>query len=167
MIKELYTSGDYLKKNPSWHIGESPWKVKEIMDVLEHIENPYDLLRDIKSKSPYKIIQFPLDISVRSVLTDQIVKYREMYGHIHYFTKSIAFRMLEEMGYEVLDCFYTSEFIPLPWNEIKSNPLLFVRKILGKIKREILGASGKLLLLINQDLAERLFGEWRLLVLAR
>ena len=43
--------------------------------------------------------------------------------------------MLEEMGYEVLDCFYTSETIPLPWNEIKSNPRLLVRKILGKIKK--------------------------------
>src|SRR5436309_4483653 len=75
--------------------------------VLEHMENPYDLLRDMKFKSRYKIIHFPLDISVKSVLRDQIVTYREQYGHIHYFTKSIALRMLEEMGYEVLDCFYT------------------------------------------------------------
>jgi SAM-dependent methyltransferase len=246
MIKELYTSGDYLKKNPTWHVGESPWKVREIMrmfqrnniapqticevgcgagevlrllqmkmdsgcifsgyeispqafelskgreserlhfklgdfmlekdvsfdlilvlDVLEHMENPYDLLRDIKSKSPYKIIQFPLDISVRSVLRDQIVTYREQFGHIHYFTKSIALRMLEEMGYEVLDCFYTSEIIPIPWNEIKSNPRILVRKILGKIKKGLLGVPKKLLFVINQDLAERLFGEWRLLILAR
>jgi SAM-dependent methyltransferase len=246
MIKELYISGDYLLKNPTWHVGESPWKAKEIirtlernhiapkticevgcgagevlrllqmkmesecifsgyeispqafelsksrenerlhfklqdfmqekgvhfdlilvLDVLEHMENPYDLLRDIKSKSPYKIIQFPLDISVRSVLRDQIVMYRETYGHIHYFTKSVALRMLEEMGYEVLDCFYTSEIIPLPWDTIKSNPRVLVRKILGKIKRGLLGAPGKLLFVINQDLAERIFGGWRLLILAR
>ncbi len=246
MIKELYTSGDYLKKNPDWHVGESPWKVKEIirmfqrdkitpkticevgcgagevlrllqmgmdsdcifsgyeispqafelsksrenerlhfklqdfieekdvyfdlilvLDVLEHMENPYDLLRDIKTKSLYKIIQFPLDISVRSVLRDQIVTYRETFGHIHYFTKSIALRMLEEMGYEVLDSFYTDEFIPLPWDAIRSNPLLLVRKILGKIKRGILRAPSKLLFVINQDLTERIFGGWRLLVLVR
>ena len=248
MAKDLYTSGAYLEKNPTWHVDESPWKVKEIMrmfqrqsiapkticevgcgagevlrllqmrmdskcifsgyeispqafelsksrendrlhfklqdfmeeksvyfdlilvlDVLEHMENPYDLLRDIKFKSRYKIIHFPLDISVKSVLRDQIVTYREQFGHIHYFTKSIALRMLEEMGYEVLDCFYTyaTETIPLPWNAIKSNPRILVRKILGKIKRGLLRAPIKLLYAINQDLAKRLFGEWRLLILAR
>jgi methyltransferase family protein len=242
----LYTSGEYLKKNPTWHVGESPWKVKEIMrmfqrnniapkticevgcgagevlrlpqlrmdsrcsfsgydfslqafelsrsrenerlhfklqdfveekdfyfdlilalDVLEHMEKPYDLLRDIKSKSPYKLIQFPLDISVRSVLTDKIVTYREQFGHIHSFTKSFALRMLEEVGYEVLDFFFTDEFIPLPWDTIRNNPLLLVRKILCKIKRGILRAPGKLLFFVNQVLDERLFGQWRLLVLAR
>ncbi len=246
MMKDLYTSGDYLEKNPTWHVEESPWKAKEIMrmvqrnslapkticevgcgagevlrllqmrmdskcifsgyeispqvselsksrendrlhfklqnfmeeksvyfdlilvlDVLEHMENPYDLLRDIKFKSQYKIIHFPLDISVKSVLRDQIVTYREQYGHIHYFTKSIALRMLEEMGYEVLDSFYTYETIPLPWNTIKSNPRILVRKILGKIKRGLLGAPIKLLFTINQDLTELLFGGWRLLILAR
>lgn len=245
-MKESYTSGEYLKKNPDWHVGESLWKVKEIMrmfqrdkitpkticevgcgtgevlrllqmrmdsdcifsgyeispqafelsksrenerlhfrlqdfmeekdayfdlilvlDVLEHMENPYDLLRDIKTKSPYKIIHFPLDISVRSVLCDQIVTYRETFGHIHYFTRSIALRMLEEMGYEVLDSFYTDKFISLPWDTIRSNPLLLARKILGKIKRGILIAPGKLLFFINQDLTVRIFGGWRLLVLAR
>src|SRR5260370_5669592 len=246
MIKDLYTSGDYLEKNPTWHVEEVSWEEKDIMgmvqrnrigpkticevgcgagevlrllqmrmdskcifsgyeispqvselsksrendrlhfklqnfmeeksvyfdlilvlDVLEHMENPYDLLRDIKFKSQYKIIHFPLDISVKSVLRDQIVTYREQYGHIHYFTKSIALRMLEEMGYEVLDSFYTYETIPLPWNTIKSNPRILVRKILGKIKRGLLGAPIKLLFTINQDLTELLFGGWRLLILAR
>jgi SAM-dependent methyltransferase len=246
MMKDLYTSGDYLEKNPTWHIEESPWKAKEIMrmvqrnsiapqticevgcgagevlrllqmrmdskcifsgyeispqafelsksrendrlhfklqnfmeeksvyfdlilvlDVLEHMENPYDLLRDIKFKSQYKIIHFPLDISVKSVLCDQLVTYREQYGHIHYFTKSIALRMLEEMGYEVLDSFYTYETLPLPWDTIKSNPRILVRKSLGKIKRGLLGAPIKLFFTMNQDLAELLFGGWRLLILAR
>ena len=246
MIKELYTSGDYLKKNPTWHIGESPWKAREIMrmfqrshiapkticevgcgagevlrqlqmrmdsdciftgyeispqafemsrsrenemlhfkledfmqeknadydlililDVLEHMENPYDLLRDIRSKSRYKIIQFPLDISVRSTLFDQIVTYRENFGHIHYFTRSIALRMLEELGYEVLDHFYTKETIPLPWNELGRNPRILVRKILGRIKRGLFDMPKKLIYAMNKDLAERIFGDYRLLVLVR
>jgi SAM-dependent methyltransferase len=244
-VKELYTSGEYLKKNPDWHVGESPWKVKEIMrlfrrnhiapktvcevgcgagevlrllqmrmdrecifsgyeispqafelsksrenarlhfklqdfmeeqdvsfdvilvlDVLEHMENPHELLRDIKSKSAYKIIHFPLDISVRSVMFDKIVRYREMFGHIHYFTKSIALRMLEEAGYEVLDYLYTDQFIPLPWHTFRNNPRLLIRKILGKIKMGVLSAPRKLFFFMNQDVAERLFGEWRLMVLA-
>lgn len=242
---DLYTSGDYLKTNPSWHIGESPWKAREIMrliarnsitpkticeigcgageilrllqqkleselvfsgyeispqafelckrkeneklhfklqdikdeggvffdlilvmDVLEHIENYFELLRDVKSKSQYKIFQLPLDISVRSVLRGHILEYRETYGHIHYFTKEIALRMLQDAGYEVLDYFYTDEFIPLPWDKIRNNPRLFVRKLLGKMKRALLRVPSNVLFTVNQDFAERLFGNWRLLILA-
>ncbi len=138
-----------------------------LMDVLEHMENPYDLLRDIRSKSRYIIIQFPLDISVRSVLFDLIVTYRENFGHIHYFTRSIALRMLQEMGYEVVDYFYTKEWIPLPWNELGRNPRLLVRKILGKIKRGLLSMPKKLVYAMNRDVAERIFGDYRLLVLVK
>src|SRR5690242_7906120 len=31
---DLYTSGEYLKKNPTWHVGESPWKAREILRIL-------------------------------------------------------------------------------------------------------------------------------------
>ena len=245
-FEDLYTSGDYLKTNPTWHIGESPWKAREIMrmmarneiapkticeigcgageilrllqqkldsecdfsgyeispqafelckskeneklhfklqdikeekdvhfdlilvmDVLEHVENYFDLLRDIKSKSEYKLFHVPLDISVRSVLLGHIIKYRETYGHIHYFTKEIALRMFQDVGFNVLDYCYTSETIPLPWNEINSNPRILIRKILGKIKRGVLGVPSSLLFAINQDLAELLIGRRRLLILAR
>src|SRR6266516_5739078 len=34
MLETLYTSGDYLKKNPTWHVGESPWKAREIIRMM-------------------------------------------------------------------------------------------------------------------------------------
>src|SRR5215472_18256240 len=34
MIEEMYTSGEYLEKNPTWHVEESPWKAKQIMRML-------------------------------------------------------------------------------------------------------------------------------------
>lgn len=33
-IEELYTSGEYLEKNPTWHVEESPWKATQIMRML-------------------------------------------------------------------------------------------------------------------------------------
>ena len=27
MLKEMYTCGDYLEKNPTWHIEDSPYKM--------------------------------------------------------------------------------------------------------------------------------------------
>src|ERR1700687_3547030 len=33
-LEELCTSGDYLEKNPTWHVEESPWKARQIMRML-------------------------------------------------------------------------------------------------------------------------------------
>src|SRR5260370_5728878 len=33
-MREIYVSGEYLKKNPDWHIEEAPWKVKQIVKML-------------------------------------------------------------------------------------------------------------------------------------
>jgi SAM-dependent methyltransferase len=246
VIEELYTSGEYLKRNPDWHVGESPWKVRELMrmmarnkiaprticeigcgagevlrllqkeldsecaffgydispkaiemskgkengrlhfklgditeedhahfdlilvlDVLEHMENYFAFLKEIKAKSQYKIFHVPLDISVRSVLFGHVIRYREMYGHIHYFTKEIALRTFEDLGYEVLDYFYTIERVPIPWTELRGTPRILVRRILGKIKRGILEMPNALLSTINEDLGERIFGDRRLLILAK
>ncbi len=34
MFENIYTSGEYLKKNPTWHVEESPWKVKQIIRMM-------------------------------------------------------------------------------------------------------------------------------------
>lgn len=35
MAKEMYTDGDYLKKNPTWHVEDSPWKAKHIIRMIK------------------------------------------------------------------------------------------------------------------------------------
>src|SRR5579864_8683512 len=35
ILREIYTSGQYLEKNPDWHVYESPWKVAQIMRMLK------------------------------------------------------------------------------------------------------------------------------------
>jgi 2-polyprenyl-3-methyl-5-hydroxy-6-metoxy-1,4-benzoquinol methylase len=34
MAESLYTSGQYLEKNPTWHTEESPWKVGHLVPML-------------------------------------------------------------------------------------------------------------------------------------
>jgi SAM-dependent methyltransferase len=232
MLEDLYTSGEYLAKNPDWHAGESPWKVAQtlrmlkrhnlaiktigevgcgageilrllqermepnchffgydispqayalckgkendrlhymltdirkendlfldlmlIFDVVEHIEDYFGFLRDIKSKSQYKMFQIPLDLSVQTVWRSKaLLKIRDAYGHLHSFTKETALRSLEDTGYEIIDYFYTSNVMDLP-NSVLSTRLL-------KIPR-------KVLFWLQQDFAARTLGGCRLLILAR
>src|ERR1051326_937933 len=160
-LEEVYTSGEYLEKNPTWHVEESPWKARQIMrmlarnsltppticevgcgagevlkqlqgkvdaactfwgydispqaielaksranehlhfkladlqqeqeasfdlmlilDVIEHLEDYFSFLRDLQSRSQYKIIHLPLDLSVQSLLRPHgLLGNRRAYGH--------------------------------------------------------------------------------------
>jgi hypothetical protein len=33
-MSDIYTTGKYLENNPGWHVGDSPWKVEQILKML-------------------------------------------------------------------------------------------------------------------------------------
>ena len=35
MLESIYTSGEYLQKNPTWHVEESPWKATQILRMMK------------------------------------------------------------------------------------------------------------------------------------
>jgi hypothetical protein len=231
-IVPLYTSGEYLKRNPQWHVEESPWKAKHILrilrrnslspklicdvgcgagevlkqlqdqlgsscrfvgydvspdalalartranetlefkladilmedsasfdllmllDVFEHVEDYFTLLRGIKDRAEYKIFHIPLDLSVQTVLRRSgLTKVRDAYGHLHYFNKETALCLLAELEYKVVDYYYTARAIEQSTRELTRNLLKLPRK---------------LLFAIHQDVAARILGGWSLLVLAK
>lgn len=244
---DFYTNGDYLKKNPDWHVDSSPWKaqgVLEIMernhvhpkticeigcgageilrlmqqkmdddctflgydiapqaitlakrrenehlhvkladfrkegdtyfdllllvDVLEHFEDMFAVLREIKPKSEYKILQLPLDISMASVLKNELIEYRHATGHLHFFTKDLALEILQDAGYEILDYFYTIPPLYRPsFKDVISKPYMLPYYLLKMAKRTALRVPRAIGYAINKDLAVRVFGGWRLVVLIK
>ncbi len=141
-----------------------------VMDVLEHMEDYFSLLRAIRPKSEYKIIQIPLDISVRSVLFGHLIEYRKLHGHIHYFTKELGLQMLRDVGYDIIDYCYTkeSDFTPRsrlePWGKVIQHPRTLPRALFKRARR---GAKQVVVRVLGDDMAERIFGEWRLMVVAK
>ena len=227
----IYLSGEYLQKNPRWHIDESPWKVEQIvrmlrrhpmkiksfcevgcgagevlrqlqlqydedctfhgyeispqayefckaranprlefklmdvrqepdlvfdlmlvLDVVEHVEDYFSLLRDIKHQARFTLFHIPLDLSVQTVFRPRgLLKRREMYAHLHYFTKDIALEVLKEVGYEVVDYFYTPRSV-----ELGSGLLQWTLRF-----------PRRMCFAVAEDLAVRVLGGYSLLVLAR
>ncbi|MGZ3624420.1 MAG: class I SAM-dependent methyltransferase [Ktedonobacteraceae bacterium] len=232
MLEQIYISGDYQERNPSWHIEESPWKARQVirmlrndhidpkiicevgcgagevlfqlqkymndkclfwgydispqafelskgktnarlkfklgdirkekdtffdaillMDVIEHLEDYYGFLRDVRPMSHYKILHIPLDLSVQTVLRRSgLSNVRLSYGHLHYFTKEIALQMLTDVGYDVIDYCYTARSLEIPSKDIKRNLMKLPRKLLS---------------VVDKDMAARILGGWSLLVLAQ
>jgi len=231
-LKQLYTSGAYLKLHPHWHAEESPWKADQIMrmlarhhlapgtvselgcgvgeilkqlqgrldddcqfwgydispqaielaqekanerlnfrvvdiqqeqiessdlmlliDVLEHIEDPYAFLAAIKKTAEYKLFHVSLTVSVQTVMRKNgLLNVRQEYGMVNYFTKETLLQTLTDAGYEIVDHFYTTGCTDFPSQEFNRNLLLWPRK---------------LLFALNQDIAARILGGYRLLVLAK
>jgi cyclopropane fatty-acyl-phospholipid synthase-like methyltransferase len=124
-----------------------------LIDLIEHLEDYFTFLRQIADRSRYKILHVPLDLSVQSTLRARpIVECRETVGHLHYFTKEIVFEVLKDVGYEVLDHFYTA------WST--ERPALSRKALLLRLPRRLLFRA-------HQDLAVRLLGGYSLIVLAR
>lgn len=123
-----------------------------VLDLLEHLEDYFMFLRDIKPIGDLKIFHFPLDLSVQTVLRrTALLKRRDMYAHLHYFTKETALRTLGDCGYEVLDHFFTPRLIEFGTETIQ----------------RILKLPRKLLFSMHSDLAVRVLGGYGLLVLTR
>jgi SAM-dependent methyltransferase len=230
-VQSIYLNGDYLTRNPLWHVEESAWKVVQILrmlrenhitpttvcdvgcgagevlkqlqknlpeecklygydispqaidlaksranarlhfclsdvcsvdaawfdvllalDVFEHIEDYYGFLRRLKAKARYKIFHIPLDISVQTVFRKSgLLKRRHLHDHLHFFSKETALQALKDVGYEIVDCFYTARGNDLG-SELGQRLLVLPRKILFSL---------------HEDFTVRTLGGYSLLVLAR
>jgi hypothetical protein len=123
------------------------------IDVIEHIEDYFDFLRKLRNKGTYKIFHIPLDLSVQTIFrSTPILEGRKNVGHIHYFTKETALASLKDMGYEIIDHFYTAGMNELPGKAIKTKMLSPIRKLMYKL---------------NEDWAVRILGGYSLMVLSK
>jgi cyclopropane fatty-acyl-phospholipid synthase-like methyltransferase len=123
------------------------------IDVFEHVEDYFDFLRRLRTKSKLKVFHIPLDLSAWALLRGRpLIDARRSVGHIHYFSKDTALAALEDTGYEVTDWCYTSGRTELPnlgW------------------KTRLMKGPRRALFRLDPDAAARTLGGYSLLVLAR
>jgi SAM-dependent methyltransferase len=132
---------------------DGSYDVVLVLDLIEHVEDYFRLLRVAKPHGGYFILHIPLDLSAQSVLRrGRLDRSRKQSGHIHYFTKDTALAALADAGFEVLDHVYTAGTLDLPVQSFKAK--------LARLPRRVLRSW-------NEDLAARLLGGFSLLVLAK
>jgi SAM-dependent methyltransferase len=130
---------------------ESAFDLLLVLDVIEHLEDYFQFLVAIKPRSRWKIFHIPLDLSVQTLLRPRgLLHVRELFGHVHYFTRETALAAVQECGYTVLDAVYTRRALEIPSRQFKRNLLNVPRLLVEKV---------------HQETAVRLFGGWSLLVL--
>lgn len=123
------------------------------IDVVEHVDDYLQFLRRLRGRGVYKILHIPLDMSVQKVARKgALLRGRNVYGHIHCFTKELALAALDECGYSVLEASFTTWSLDLPKPGVKAGVFRLARRAAFTISPEY---------------AVRILGGFSLLVLAR
>lgn len=142
-----FVVGDYLQAE-TVHFG-----ALLLLDVIEHVANPFEFLTALRGRADYYVFHIPLDLSAISVARESpLLLVRSKVGHIHYFTKGLALSLIQESGFQVLDWFYTGASFSAPQVSWKAK--------LARIPRKLVNA-------INRDWGVRLLGGDTLIILAK
>jgi hypothetical protein len=124
-----------------------------MLDVFEHVRDPFSFLENLRQHANHFVFHIPLDLSASSVLRGSpLINVREKAGHLHHYTKDLALMTLIDTGYEVLDWRYTGASLNSPNRSFKTR--------LAALPRRIAYA-------VNKDFGVRLLGGETLLVLAK
>jgi len=138
--------GDFLALN------QGRYDLILLLDVIEHLSNPFNFLEKIRDNADYYIFHIPLDLSAINVAREKpILKAREKVGHIHYYTKNLALSLLRECGYNIVKWSYSGATFNSPQRSLKTK--------LASVPR-------RFAYILNKDLGVRIFGGETLFVLA-
>jgi hypothetical protein len=139
--------GDYFEKNAA------PADLVLVLDVIEHLGNPFDFLDHLRSRCRHAVFHFPLDLSALSVMREKpLLHVRRKVGHLHFFTRGLALALLDECGFEVIEARYTGAAYTAPNRPL---PARFASAF-RRLTHTLLGDTGV-----------RLLGGETLMVLAR
>jgi len=122
---------DFLKANTK------QFDVLLLLDVIEHVPDPIFFLKELRGRSSFYILHIPLDLSSISVAREKpLLNVRSKVGHLHYFTKGLAFALINECGYKIIDWHYTGVSILSKQNSWKTRIAAWPRRILFSINRD-------------------------------
>ncbi len=139
--------GDFFESN------KRRYDIILLLDVIEHIPDPFSFLTGLHGLADHYIFHIPLDLSALSVARESpILHSREKVGHINYFTKNIALKFLSDCNFQVVHWFYSGAGLNSPKSTWKTK----------------LAALPRLFLyLMNKEMGVRLLGGETIFVLAR
>ncbi len=133
--------------------GEERFDLAVALDVVEHVENPFDFVRGMARIGRHVLLHIPLDMNGLAVLREwPILAARRDVGHLSYFTRGTALALLRDCGLEIVDELYT------PWAIDQSDK---------SWKKRVAALPRRLLFSLAPHGTVRAIGGWSLLVLAR
>ena len=99
-----------------------------VMDVIEHVEDCFGLVRSLKAHAGTVLFHIPLELSAYYLWRNVLMENRRSVGHIHYFTRETALALLSDAGYEILGYRYTPSYVDHGGTDLKSRLIAGVQR---------------------------------------
>jgi cyclopropane fatty-acyl-phospholipid synthase-like methyltransferase len=133
-------------------INTMSYDVLMMLDVFEHVRDPFSFLENSRPYAQKFVFHIPLDLSASSVARKMpLLNSRRSVGHLHFYNKDLALETLRGAGYRIIDWRYTGASLNSPKRAWKTQLASMPRRLLWGI---------------NKDMGVRLLGGETLLVLA-
>jgi len=88
---------------------EGQFDLALLLDVVEHVEDPFELLRAVKGLARRTVLHLPLELSVQALLRPgRLERSHEQSGHLHFFNEETALALLVDAGFRVVDTVITA-----------------------------------------------------------
>lgn len=147
-----FSDGIYFNLGDFHEINKITHDVLLMLDVFEHVRDPFTFLENSRNHARSFVFHIPLDLSALGVVREKpLLNVRRKVGHLNFYTKDLALETLTDCGYKIIDWQYTGAFMNSPNRSLKTRLAAFPRKIMNAY---------------NKDFGVRLFGGETLLVLA-
>jgi ubiquinone/menaquinone biosynthesis C-methylase UbiE len=122
-----------------------------VIDVIEHVEDYFKIIRELREVSNYTLFHIPLDLCIWSLFREKmLIESKQRVGHIHNFTEDFMKSILTDHGFEIISAIYTE-----PLNKVKN------------FKQSIVEFLRKLLFTINPRFCSKTIGGMSLMVLVK
>jgi SAM-dependent methyltransferase len=104
-----------------------------LLDVFEHVQDYLDFLARLRDRAQSYVFHIPLDMNAMSVILGSryMLFMRKKYGHLHYFSCETAIATLEDVGFEIVDYFFTwdGDLERPQWRDFLKHPLRSVWRV--------------------------------------
>lgn len=142
----------------NFHLGDfhqinaAHYDVLLMLDVLEHLRDPFTFLEKSRQQAGHFVFHIPLDLSANALVRGKpLMDIRRKVGHVHSYTKELALATLVDSGYDIVEWRYTGASLDAPNRSLKTRVAALPRRVAYAI---------------NKDFGVRLLGGETLLVLA-
>lgn len=121
--------GDFLESDP-----HECYDIILLIDVLEHLENPFAMLRGVRRRARWFVFHIPVELQAIGALRGSpFMLARNTVGHLHFWNKDLALALLEDCGMEVIDWEYTATAVELPTSLLTRRLMAWPRRLLSLV----------------------------------
>jgi cyclopropane fatty-acyl-phospholipid synthase-like methyltransferase len=138
------------------------YDVAMAIDVVEHVEDYFGFLRQLKTLATYKLLHVPLELSALGVLVNQPSWARRTAGHVHYFSVDTLLSAMTECGFTETQFSYTAPF-SLSATSCFADP----RNARAILKAVMLSAPRHIMYAVTRRLCARILGGCSVVVISK